>query len=359
MQRRSTRVAESKGASSPAVRSFLKGYDKADWDRVVAAALEYGVHCLAANYTLPTLSAADVEAVAAQCRSAARKQPPPLRTQPTAADGEIAAGAPAPPRTKPPSAWRRGDATTHGTADDAPAAAAAAAGGGAPSAPGKHNAPEHFPFVDPTVTDPPAPRPGGSARGTTARFPFADEGHLDDDDDDDDDGSGDTDDDNAAAAAAAAAACGNAAAAAAAVVPAAGGRNQGDKRRGGGQARGGQQCPEEKEEEEEEEDLATALRQEAATARAGIAAARAVSAAAAEEEAAEAAEAAEAEAAEVELKGQEPSVAAVVPQGAQDVAAARHGALEERFELAKRLFDRGLIDGVEWRAKKAALLEEL
>ena len=72
---------------------------------------------------------------------------------------------------------------------------------------------------------------------------------------------------------------------------------------------------------------------------------------------AQAAEAAEA--AEVELKGQEPSVAAVVPQGALDVAAARHGALEERFELAKRLFDRGLIDGVEWRAKKAALLEEL
>ena len=43
-----------------------------------------------------------------------------------------------------------------------------------------------------------------------------------------------------------------------------------------------------------------------------------------------------AEAAEVELKGQEPSVAAVVPQGALDVAAARHGALEERFELAKK-----------------------
>ena len=51
---------------------------------------------------------------------------------------------------------------------------------------------------------------------------------------------------------------------------------------------------------------------------------------------AQAAEAAEA--AEVELKGQEPSVAAVVPHGAQDVhvAAARHGALEERFELAKK-----------------------
>ena len=75
---------------------------------------------------------------------------------------------------------------------------------------------------------------------------------------------------------------------------------------------------------------------------------------------AQAAEAAEA--AEVELKGQEPSVAAVVPHGAQDVhvAAARHGALEERFELAKKEALRpGLIDGVEWRAKKAALLEEL
>ena len=76
--------------------------------------------------------------------------------------------------------------------------------------------------------------------------------------------------------------------------------------------------------------------------------------------AAEAAEVAEvAEAAEGELAGQGSSVAAVVPHGAQDAAAARGGALEERFELAKRLFDRGLIDGGEWRAKKAALLEEL
>ena len=65
-----------------------------------------------------------------------------------------------------------------------------------------------------------------------------------------------------------------------------------------------------------------------------------------------------AEAAEVELAGQGSSVAVVVPHGAQD-AAARGDALEERFELVKRLFDRGLIDGGEWRAKKAALLEEL
>ena len=71
-----------------------------------------------------------------------------------------------------------------------------------------------------------------------------------------------------------------------------------------------------------------------------------------------------AEAAEAELAGQEfPALtaAAVVPRGAHDAEgeAARRGALEERFELAKRLFDRGLIDGSEWRAKKAALLEEL
>ena len=81
--------------------------------------------------------------------------------------------------------------------------------------------------------------------------------------------------------------------------------------------------------------------------------------------AAHAADAAEAaEAAEAELAGQEfPALtaAAVVPRGAHDAEgeAARRGALEERFELAKRLFDRGLIDGSEWRAKKAALLEEL
>ena len=66
-----------------------------------------------------------------------------------------------------------------------------------------------------------------------------------------------------------------------------------------------------------------------------------------------------AEAAEAELAGQESPAAAVVPRGAHDAEAARRGALEERFELAKRLFDRGLIDWVEWRAKKAALLEEL
>ena len=79
-------------------------------------------------------------------------------------------------------------------------------------------------------------------------------------------------------------------------------------------------------------------------------------------EAAEAAEAAQAaEAAEAELAGQESPAAAVVPRGAHDLdaEAARRGALEERFELAKRLFDRGLIDGGEWKAKKAALLEEL
>ena len=65
-------------------------------------------------------------------------------------------------------------------------------------------------------------------------------------------------------------------------------------------------------------------------------------------------------AAEAELAGQEsPAAAAAVPRGAHDAEAARRGTLEERFELAKRLFDRGLIDGGEWRAKKAALLEEL
>ena len=58
--------------------------------------------------------------------------------------------------------------------------------------------------------------------------------------------------------------------------------------------------------------------------------------AAAQAQAADAAGAAEA--AEVELAGQESSVAAVVPHGAQDSAAARHRALEDRFELAKRLF---------------------
>ena len=81
---------------------------------------------------------------------------------------------------------------------------------------------------------------------------------------------------------------------------------------------------------------------------------------AAQAHAAHAAEAAEA--AEAELAGQEfPALtaAAVVPRGAHDAEAARRGALEERFELAKRLFDRGLIDGGEWKAKKAALLEEL
>ena len=68
------------------------------------------------------------------------------------------------------------------------------------------------------------------------------------------------------------------------------------------------------------------------------------------------------EAAETELGWQQSpalTAAAVVPRGAHDPEAARRGALEERFELAKRLFDRGLIDGGEWRAKKAALLEEL
>ena len=33
--------------------------------------------------------------------------------------------------------------------------------------------------------------------------------------------------------------------------------------------------------------------------------------------------------------------------------------LEARFALAKRLYDRGLIDGAEWRAKKLELLREL
>ena len=67
---------------------------------------------------------------------------------------------------------------------------------------------------------------------------------------------------------------------------------------------------------------------------------------------------AQAQAQAAELVLQESSAAAVAQHGAQDVAP-RSGALEERFQLAKRLFDKGLIDESEWRAKKAALLEEL
>eukprot|EP00937_MAST-01D_sp_MAST-1D-sp2_P001335 g1335.t1 len=136
--------------ANDAVRVFLAGYAQTDWDRAVAAALEYGVHSLGRTYALPTIAVDDLEAIVASTRRSVAGPRQLVRTQPSAADHGLShAGPDGPPlqsrRTKPSASWRQGEKAVEGDwmfiEHDCPPAATAPVRG-------RRNAPERFPFAD-------------------------------------------------------------------------------------------------------------------------------------------------------------------------------------------------------------------